>query len=358
MPVVAVCDDAGRRPCGAASLQRPPPVRSRADRNKPRRIRTKGVPTPAMPPTSPRHSTRRLRDSAAVVIRHPLAFALRVLKGFKANQGLLLAGAVAYYTLLSLIPLLIVVLILLSRVFEAERILDVLRQYLEFVVPGQATNLVAELRAFLDHQEVIGPVLFVTMLFFSALAFTVLENAMSVIFFHRVAIRRRRFLVSALLPYLFIVFLTAGLTVVTVVSGALKRMASHDLVVFGEILSLANLSSELLYLLGVAGEILVLTAIYLVMPVGRLSLRHALLGGVTAGLLWEMTRHMLVWYYGTISQIQVVYGSLTTAIVVLLSVEIAGIVLLLGAQVIAEYERVKHEGLDTAPKPMKTTGAP
>jgi hypothetical protein len=29
----------------------------------------------------------------------------------------------------------------------------------------------------------------------------VLENAMSVIFFHRVAIRRRHFLVSAIMPY-------------------------------------------------------------------------------------------------------------------------------------------------------------
>jgi len=79
------------------------------------------------------------------------------------------------------------------------------------------------------------------------------------------------------------------------------------------------------------------------MPVGRLSIRHALIGGVAAGLLWEITRHLLVWYYGTISQIQVVYGSLNTAIAVLLSVEIGAIVLLLGARVIAEYERLGRE---------------
>ena len=57
----------------------------------------------------------------------------------------------------------------------------------------------------------VGGVLLVTMLFFSALAFTVLENAMSVIFFHRVAIRRRHFLVSAVMPYIFILFLGFGL---------------------------------------------------------------------------------------------------------------------------------------------------
>jgi membrane protein len=67
---------------------------------------------------------------------------------------------------------------------------------------------------------------------------------------------------------------------------------------------------------------LLLTAIYFVMPVGRLSFRHALIGGATATLLWEMMRHILAWYYTTMSQIQLVYGSLTTVIAVLLSVEI------------------------------------
>ena len=76
------------------------------------------------------------------------------------------------------------------------------------------------------------------------------------------------------------------------------------------------------------------------MPVGRLRWRHALIGGVTAAVLWEITRHVLVWYFATLSQVSVVYGSLTTAIVVLLSLEIAAALLLLGAQVISEYERI------------------
>jgi len=113
----------------------------------------------------------------------------------------------------------------------------------------------------------------------------------------------------------------------------------------------------LLYVTGVAGEILMLTAIYLVMPVGRLSLRHALIGGVAAGLLWEITRHILVWYYSTVSQIQVVYGSLTTSVVVLVSVELAAIVLLFGAQVIAEYERIGVEPIDAPAKPLRTERA-
>src|SRR5207244_9439509 len=104
--------------------------------------------------------------------------------------------------------------------------------------------------------------------------------------------------------------------------------------------------------LGVIGEVLLLTSVYMVMPVGRLSLRHALIGGVTAGLLWELTRHVLVWYFATLSQVSVVYGSLTTAIVVLFSLEIAATVLLLGAQVISEYERAPRGSADAPPQAL------
>jgi membrane protein len=105
--------------------------------------------------------------------------------------------------------------------------------------------------------------------------------------------------------------------------------------------------------LRIQAHFVLLTAIYLVMPGGRLSWRHALIGGVAAGLLWELTRHALVWYYSTLSQIQTVYGSLTTAIATLLSVEIAALVLLLGAQVISEYERIGREPVNATPSAVQ-----
>jgi membrane protein len=295
-----------------------------------------------------------LPKQLAHLLGGPGQFSLCVLRGFRANQGFLLAGAVAYYALLSLIPMLILAVIALSHVVDEARLLFTLRQYLEFVVPGQSAALLEQLQTFLANRQTVGGVLLVSMLFFSALAFTVLENAMSVIFFHRVAIRRRHFLVSALLPYLFMLLLGAGFLLVSVVSGVLVSIGTRDVVVFGHLHSLDRLSALLFYLIGVAGETLMLAAVYLVMPVGRLSLRQALIGAASATLLWELTRHALVWYYTTISQIQVVYGSLTTAIGVLLSVEIAAIVVLLGAQVIAEYERLGRESPDQPARPFRT----
>jgi membrane protein len=174
---------------------------------------------------------------------------------------------------------------------------------------------------------------------------------------HRVAVKRRHFLVSAILPYLYILCLGMGLLLVTLVSGSLEAMGERSVAFLGHSWGLGGLSGGLLYLLGVAGEVLVITSIYLVMPVGRLSWRHALLGGVTAALLWELTRHILLWYLNTLSRVGEVYGSLTTAIVILLSLELAAIVLLLGAQVIAEYERLERPGRKAAPKAFRTEKA-
>jgi YihY family inner membrane protein len=292
--------------------------------------------------------------AARKIARDPLGFLMQTIRTFRANQGLLLAGGVAYYTLLSIVPLMILLVIILSHVLDAADLLDTLGRYLEIVAPGQSKPLIDELRSFIAHRGVIGPTLAVTLLFFSSLAFSVLETAMSVIFYHRVLRNRRRFAVSVLIPYLYILFLGIGLLVVTIVAGVLQSLALRTLDVLGHDWSLSGVSRTLLYLIGVLGEVLVLASIYFVMPVGRLSWRHALIGGVSATVLWEISRHLLVWYLATLSQVQTVYGSLTTAIVVLLSLEIAAIVLLFGAQVIAEYERIEWEPMTKKPTGMHT----
>jgi len=288
------------------------------------------------------------------VLKNPVAFARQVLKAFQANQGLLLAGAVAYYALLSIVPLLILMVIALSQVIDQGVLLATLVRALEYVVPGQARAMVVELKAFLDHREVIGWVLLITMLFFSSLGFKVLESAISVIFLHRVEKRRRHFLVSLLLPFGYIFFIGTVLLVGTFVIVDLMAIGGENLVILGHSWSLGGFSRWLIYVAGVLGEILLISAIYYFMPVGRLTAQHALIGGVTAGLLWEIIRHALGWYLGTLSQVSVVYGSLTTAIIVLLSLEVAATLLLLGAQVIAEYERIEIGVAPKKPVPMRT----
>src|SRR6185369_166260 len=281
------------------------------------------------------------QNSPAVqVLTHPLDFALKVVRGFQANQGLLLAGAIAYYTLLSLVALPIQCGIVLSHLLTPAELTEMLGRYLEWLVPSQSTAFLDELSRFLDKRVGIGAVLLATMIFFSSLTFSVLQKSFAVIFAFRCPSLKRSSLLALLLPYGFVALLGLGLVALTLVSIAIQTLTPESIVVFGRDWPLAGLSGNLLYILGLAAEALSLAAIYHFAPDGRIPLRHALVGGFTAAALWEIIRHLLVWYFTTLSSDSVVYGSLTSTVVALFSLEIGATVLLLGAQIIAEYERL------------------
>ena len=274
------------------------------------------------------------------VLGHPWAFTSGVISGFRANQGFLLAGAVAYYTLLSIVPMLAIILISLSQLVEVQLLLNTTREYLVLVAPGQADKLTAQVAASLQDWKLVGSLGVVMLLLFSSFAFTTLENAMSVIFFHRVAIHRRHFLVSAIIPYCYILCLALGMFLVSTVSGMLHGVEDESFTLLGYTWSLQGHNAGIIYALGVTGEILLLSSLYLVMPIGRLALHHALIGGITATVLWELTRHFMVWYFSTLSIVNFIYGTFATAVILLLSLEAAAVILLFGAQVISDYERI------------------
>jgi uncharacterized BrkB/YihY/UPF0761 family membrane protein len=70
--------------------------------------------------------------------RYPLTFTGQVFQRFQANQGTLLAGAMAYNALLSLVPLAILLLVALSQVVSEAQLLEVLHRYLEQLAPNKS----------------------------------------------------------------------------------------------------------------------------------------------------------------------------------------------------------------------------
>ena len=133
--------------------------------------------------------------------------------------------------------------------------------------------------------------------------------------------------------------LGVGLLLVTLITGGLEAVGRSSVHVLGHAWSLARLSRTLLHALGLTGSALMMTALYMVLPVQRVTFRRALAGGAAATALWEAVRHILVWYFRELSLVNLVYGSLATTIIVLITLETAAMILLLGAQVIAELER-------------------
>ena len=271
-------------------------------------------------------------------------FSLDVLKSFRRNQIVLLSGAVAFYALLSIIPILVLALIVLSHFVGEGPLFGTLSSYIEMVLPCYTAILTEHVHIFLKHRNVVSIVGFVVMIFFSSLAFSVLENTMSVIFSHRARKKRRRFFISAIIPYAYIILIGISMLLMSVVAEILEILKNKQLLIFLWQFSLEGIPGVALYALGLITEVFMITSIYMIMPVDRTRFRYALTGGIVATILWEIIRRLLVWYYSTLSVVNLIYGSFATAVVALLNIEAAVLILLLGAQVIAELE-VKSEKL-------------
>ncbi|MCB9766537.1 MAG: ribonuclease R, partial [Alphaproteobacteria bacterium] len=67
------------------------------------------------------------RRTARRILARPGAFLWRVVRVFRANQGLLLAGAVAYYTLLSIVPMFGLLLVGLSQLVDPALLLQTIQ---------------------------------------------------------------------------------------------------------------------------------------------------------------------------------------------------------------------------------------
>ena len=286
-----------------------------------------------------------------------LGFVWRVVRRFLGpSRGFLLAGAVGYNALLSIIPLFIVLLVVLSGFFDEGTILTAVATELSIILPGRQERITDVIAAFMDNRDVVGGVGFLVMMFFSSIAFRILEDAFSVIFEHHHDKSERHFLVSAIIPYLYIGFVGLSLVALTLLTGVLDALDGKTLHFFGLVWEVTSIGPWLTRLLGFVGLTLLFSSIYIVMPTARIQFWRAGAGGITAAILWEITRTVLVWYFDSLSLINVVYGSLGTVIIVLVSMEIAAMIILLGAQTIAELERAERAGVswwinpDTASK--------
>ncbi|MEP4807198.1 MAG: YihY/virulence factor BrkB family protein, partial [Luteolibacter sp.] len=284
-----------------------------------------------------------------------ICFARRVLRDFFfENNGLLLTGAVAYGAMLSMVPLAAVMVVFFSHFFDEKLLMEALTTELSLISPEASPMVSDVLATFLETRRLAGWIGGLALLFFSSMAFRTLENAFAIIFHRKAPSLKRSFWVSALIPYLFIGLVAAGLIVLTAMTAVVESSVGQTYVFGGFAFGLQWLASAGLHVAGFLALVLLFTTLYKVMPVTKISFRLALSGGITAALMWETLRSLLVRYFSHLSLVNDVYGSMATTIILLLTMEAAALIILLGAQVIAELQRNRRLGIpwDKDPKDL------
>jgi len=289
--------------------------------------------------------------SPLLAARRLLAFARRVVAAFLANRGILLAGGVGYNALLSIVPFLILTLAVLSSVVDEAPILDALRRELDLVLPQHADTILQAARAFLDQSAATSAVSVVALLFFSSIAFRMLEQAVGLIFHASGRTDRRHPWLSALLPFLIMLGLMVAVLALTLLSSLAEGRGGAAAAAYGLEAPRTRWARALLRLATFAGLVILFAGTYQVLPVGRIPRRLALIGGLCAAVLWRGLGMLMSSWFASLSMVSVLYGSLATVVVLLLYLEAAFVILLLGAQVIAELEASAAAGVPWHERP-------
>jgi membrane protein len=259
-------------------------------------------------------------------------------RAFLLDGCLNLSAALAFYTILSLIPFLFLLISVAAYILgSSESGLRMALSFLSQLFPHASSLIFEEASAVSQRAEVIGLVGFLSMLWTASVIFSSLEHAMGVVF--RVEQRRNflkgRLLALSMVPASALVFLLSFS--VTAVSGSLKEM---ETILWG--INLAKWSF-LEFLIGYLSPYVILalgfTAVYKIIPNTPVSVHHALGGGASCALLFEMAKHSFAWYFKNYGSYGLTYGALEAMIILVLWTFYSACILLFCAEVISAYRR-------------------
>ena len=105
------------------------------------------------------------------------AFVRRVFRRCYRRNGLLFASAVAYNTMLSIVPLLGLALVTASLVVDAETIQRLVDAEIAQVLPGSGEPIKRAFASFVEQRAAATGISIVVLIIFSALAFRSLDEA-------------------------------------------------------------------------------------------------------------------------------------------------------------------------------------
>ncbi|MBV8202099.1 MAG: YihY family inner membrane protein [Acidobacteria bacterium] len=279
---------------------------------------------PAPPPRRPFH--RQLGSF----------FALTVRQGYE-DSIFLTASALAFVTILSLVPLLAALSFVGARVFSQypEKSLEVFIQ----VLPYSEKTLTDKLREFLDQAETMHGVGLAALFGTSLFAFATIEETFNKIW----NVSRRRPFRHRLLTFFLLLLWGPLLIGVTFSSLILLRQtpAMRELV----------RGSVILHLTPFLATVLGLTLLYWLVPSTRVRFRNALAGGLFGAILLEVLRQSFGYYVEFFRGVSTVYGSSAFVLLFMISIELTWTIVLLGSEAAytAQHFALLTRGLHTHP---------
>ena len=266
--------------------------------------------------------------------------AIRTVRELAEDDITHMAAGVAYYVLFSIFPLILGLISVLSFLLEPEEIQTLMGDVMANFLPGSEQFVRDNVAAVIRLRGALGLMSLIGMLWSASAMFGALNRAINRAWDipndRPIYIDKPRQLLMAL---------SAGLLfTISVASATIARTSEHilesDLPVpefwvhtIGEII-LQAVSLSLM--------IIIFLLMYKLLPNTKTYWRYVWPGAVTGAVLFEISKNFFILYLDRFASYQNVYGSIAPVIVLLFWTYVGSLIVLLGAEVCSEYERMKN----------------
>ena len=273
----------------------------------------------------------------------------RAIKTLIQMNGLDIGAGLAYYLLLALFPLVALIIIGMSWLLSAYVVRATMTELAMFYFP-RSTEVIEQVIEYLLSVRVVASVIAVPAMLFGSLGlFTAANRGVNHVFG-----RPPKRLITMALSTFAIVLLAVLLFLVSV------SMTIVFQVGLGEIENLPLLGERLNNaLVVVAGAIsivapilisgVVFTIMYKYLPNKYVSWGNATFGGLIAMIVFEVAKHGFFWFVNLASHRDVLYGSLSSVVLLLIWSHVGGVIFLYGAALTKEASELRPQEKRASP---------
>ncbi len=292
---------------------------------------------------TPDRFLRRLRSD----LRFSGLAAWRALVGLVSRNDLTHAASIAFFSLLSLFPFLLLVFSLLGSITRDEAARVAVLTFVFRYFPTQIDFVTDQLSAFVQARVEVGVAGALTLIWASLGVFGAVTNAVNEAWGVE---KQRSFWKHRMVSFLMLVA-AGGVMVLALLSVTAVQVAQASW--FGVMLArfewLTAFQTLAFRYLATVLLILGVGLLFYFIPNAKTRFRDVWVGAVLTGVLWRVAFDGFAWYIGQRQGLTNLHGSIAAVVVFLLWVYVSSIILMYGVEFTAAWARLRRRRPDEMP---------
>ncbi len=265
------------------------------------------------------------------------------MRRFYEDRGMQIASSLTFTSLLALVPMVTVALTVITAFPVFTTMTAALQTFvLENMMPASADAIVSHTQEFTRNAARLTAVGIVFLFVTSIMLLLTIDRAFNDIF----RVKRARPIVQRVLVYWTLI------TVGPVLIGASLSLTSWLVgQAVGLVRGLPGAGVVLLSVVPVLLTSIALSLLYVAMPNRRIRVRDAVLGGLLAGVVFEVMKRSFAFYVAQFPTYTLVYGAFATVPIFLLWIYVSWLVVIFGAVVVAALPEWREGAGQAQPVP-------